>query len=105
MKKSILSAASVLRRFALWSSIPCLVAATLSLTPARAQETPGGPSHIAGWVVIPVDDYRVLRAKAYPPDHDPEPPPLDATLTRVDYDLHVAGDVAAGRANLTVDVL
>jgi hypothetical protein len=56
-------------------------------------------------VVIPVEEYRVLRAKAYPVEHDPEPPPLDATLTRVDYDLHVAGDLAAGRASLTVDVL
>jgi hypothetical protein len=55
--------------------------------------------------VIPVDEYRVLRAKAYPVEHDPEPPPLDATLTRVDYDLGVAGDLAAGRATLTVDVL
>jgi hypothetical protein len=55
-------------------------------------------------VVIPVEEYRVLRAKAYPVEHDPEPPPLDATLTRVDYDLHVTGDLAAGRASLTVDV-
>jgi len=55
--------------------------------------------------VIPVEEYRVLRAKAYPVEHDPEPPPLDATLTRVDYDLHVVGDLAAGRASLTVDVL
>ena len=55
--------------------------------------------------MIPVDEYRVLRAKAYPVEHDPEPPPLDATLTRVDYDLRVAGDLAAGRASLTVDVL
>jgi hypothetical protein len=47
----------------------------------------------------------VLRAKAYPVEHDPEPPPLDATLTRVDYDLYVTGELAAGRANLTVDVL
>jgi hypothetical protein len=52
-----------------------------------------------------VDEYRVLRAKAYPVEHDPEPPPTDATLTRVDYDLHIAGDLAAGRARLTVDVL
>src|SRR5499427_2457473 len=62
-------------------------------------------SHAAGWVVIPVEEYRVLRAKAYPAEHDPEPPPLDATLTRVDYDLNVLGDLASGRANLTVDVL
>jgi hypothetical protein len=55
--------------------------------------------------VIPVEEYRVLRAKAFPVEHDPEPPPMDATLTRVDYDLHVAGDLAAGRASLTVDVL
>jgi hypothetical protein len=46
----------------------------------------------------------VLRAKAYPVEHDPEPPPLDATLTRVDYDLHIIGDLAAERASLTVDV-
>jgi hypothetical protein len=52
-----------------------------------------------------VEEYRVLRAKAFPVEHDPEPPPMDATLTRVDYDLHVAGDLAAGRASLTVDVL
>ena len=30
---------------------------------------------------------------------------MDATLTRVDYDLHIAGDLATGRASLTVDVL
>jgi len=72
---------------------------------AHAQEKPAEPSHAAGWVVIPVEEYRVLRAKAYPLEHDPDPPPVDATLTRVDYDLHVAGDLAQGRANLTVDVL
>ena len=72
---------------------------------ARAEDKAAESPHAAGWVVIPVEEYRVLRAKAYPVDHDPEPPPLDATLTRVDYDLHVAGDLAAGRASLTVDVL
>src|SRR5262249_57659043 len=32
-------------------------------------------------------------------------PPVDATLTRIDYDLHVDGDAVAGRAILTIDVL
>ena len=106
MKKSILAVFPQLRRLALRPFLPCIVAASLCWgATAQAQEKPAEPSHIAGWVVIPVDEYRVLRAKAYPVEHDPEPPPLDATLTRVDYDLHVAGDLAAGRASLTVDVL
>src|ERR1700756_2125313 len=84
----------------------CLLAiSALFLTAAQAQEKPAESPHIAGWVVIPVDEYRVLRAKAYPAEHDPEPPPLDATLTGVGCDRHVAGDLAAGRATLTVDVL
>src|SRR6202049_4659969 len=106
MKKSIVDVISQLRRFALRPFFPCLVAASLCWgAAARAQDKPFEPSHIAGWVVIPVDEYRVLRAKAYPVEHDPEPPPLDATLTRVDYDLHIVGDLAAGRVTLTVDVL
>ena len=55
--------------------------------------------------MIPVEEYRVLRVKAYSVEHDPEPPPLDAILTRVDYDLHVSGELAQGHTNLTVDVL
>jgi hypothetical protein len=106
MKKSVLAVVSELRQFVLRTFIPCLVAASVWWgAPARAQEKSAEPSHIAGWVVIPVEEYRVLRAKAFPVEHDPEPPPMDATLTRVDYDLHVAGDLAAGRASLTVDVL
>jgi len=106
MKNSILAALSQLRQFVLRQFFPCLAAASLCWgAAAHAQEKPTESSHIAGWVVIPVDEYRVLRAKAYPVEHDPEPPPLDATLTRVDYDLHVTGDLAAGRASLTVDVL
>src|ERR1700686_4713031 len=106
MKKSIRAVVSQLRRFTLRPFFPCLVAASLCWgATTQAQEKPLEPSHIAGWVVIPVDEYRVLRAKAYPVEHDPEPPPTDAPLTRVDYDLHVAGDLAAGRATLTVDVL
>ena len=62
-------------------------------------------SHSTGWVVISVDDYQSLRTRAFPADRDPEPPPVDATLTRVDYDLRIAGELATGRASLTVDVL
>jgi len=106
MKKSVLAVVSELRQFVLRTFFPCLVAASVGWgAPARAQEKSAEPSHIAGWVVIPVEEYRVLRAKAFPVEHDPEPPPMDATLTRVDYELHVAGDLAAGRASLTVDVL
>src|SRR5215468_8133540 len=84
----------------------CLLAVSFLLpVGAFAQDKSADPSHAAGWVVIPVEEYRVLRAKAYPVEHDPEPPPLDATLTRVDYDLHVTGELAHGHANLTVDVL
>jgi hypothetical protein len=106
MKMSILSVVLDLRRVALRPLLPCLVTACIcSVVAARAQEKPAESAHAAGWVVIPVEEYRVLRAKAYPVEHDPEPPPLDATLTRVDYDLYVTGELAAGRANLTVDVL
>jgi hypothetical protein len=106
MTNSILAVVSQLRQFVLRPFFPCLAAASLCWgAAAHAQEKPAESSHIAGWVVIPVDEYRVLRAKAYPVEHDPEPPPLDATLTRVEYDLHVTGDLAAGRASLTVDVL
>jgi hypothetical protein len=70
------------------------------VTAAAAQE-----SHAPGWVVIPVDEYRTLRAQAFPVEGNPEPPPVEATLTRVDYDLKVTGDLAAGKASLTVDIL
>ena len=115
MKNLILAVFPQLRRFALRPFFPCMVAASLcwgaaAAAQVRGDDKPPEPSHNAashnsGWVVIPVEEYRVLRAKAYPVEHDPEPPPLDATLTRVDYDLQVTGDLAAGRASLTVDVL
>jgi hypothetical protein len=69
--------------------------------PIFAQE----PAHSPGWVVLSVPDYRSLRVKAFPTEREPEPPPVDAALSRVDYDLRVETDVASGRATLTVDVL
>jgi hypothetical protein len=60
-----------------------------------------------GWVVISVDEYRSLRARAFPSERESPSPPVDATLTRVDYDLRISGqgEIASGRATLTVDVL
>src|SRR5215475_15233771 len=106
MKLSILAVVLDSRNRRLERLLRCLIAVPFLLSiSALAQDKPADASHAAGWVVIPVEEYRVLRAKAYPVEHDPEPPPLDATLTRVDYDLHVTGDLAQGHANLTVDVL
>jgi hypothetical protein len=80
----------------------CLTQGLLLLSnPLFAQET----AHSPGWVVISVPDYRSLRVKAFPAEREPEPPPVDATLTRVDYDLRVDSDIASGHATLTVDVL
>jgi hypothetical protein len=62
-------------------------------------------AHSPGWVVLPVEEYRTLHARAFPVERDPEPPPVEATLTRVDYDLRINSDLASGRASLTVDVL
>ena len=58
-----------------------------------------------GWIVLPIEEYRALRARAYASPPDPTPPPLDAALTRVDYDLRIAGDTVTGQARLTIDVL
>lgn len=63
------------------------------------------PPHSGGWVVIGVKEYETLRAKAFPEQAEPAPPPIDATLSRVDYDLHVNGELATGEATLTIDVL
>jgi len=70
-------------------------------TPALAQIT----TTPDGWVVLPVDEYRALRDRANPQPPQPASPPVDATLTRVDYDLRADGDSIAGRALLTIDVL
>src|SRR5215475_8447829 len=86
--------------------IPASLLVLLLLAPAnsvRAQEKDASRS--PGWVVLPIDEYRALRAKAFPAEREPDPPPVEATLTRVDYDLRVNGDFASGHAALTIDVL
>ena len=85
-------------------AVKCSYLATLVVCFAGAgpaQDT----TRSAGWVVIPVAEYSALRAKARPAERDAEAPRVDATLTRVDYDLRLDGAVAAGQATLTVDIL
>ena len=67
----------------------------------RAQELPRSD----GWVVIPIEDYRALRLKAYPPEPPPEPPPMPFAVSRVDYDLRAATDAFVGEVRITVDIL
>src|SRR5262249_36733077 len=64
-----------------------------------------GPASTDGWVVLGVDDYRALREAAFPREGMPPPPPVEATLSRIDYDLKVDGDLASGEARLTIDVI
>jgi hypothetical protein len=58
-----------------------------------------------GWIVIPVSEYGTLRARAFPVERALDTAPVEATLTRVDYELRAGGEIASGRATLTVDVL
>jgi hypothetical protein len=86
--------------------LPLFCACLLALLFISAASSMGQmAAHSPGWVVLPVDEYRTLHARAYPIERDPEPPPVEATLTRVDYDLRIDGELASGRATLTVDVL
>src|SRR5467141_3055467 len=86
--------------------LPLFCAFLLALLFISAASSMGQTAaHSPGWVVLPVDEYRNLHARAYPIERDPEPPPVEATLTRVDYDLRIDGELASGRASLTVDVL
>src|SRR5713101_3041013 len=86
--------------------LPLCCAYLLTLVLLSASRVLGQTTaHSPGWVVLPVEEYRTLRIRAFPLERDPEPPPVEATLTRVDYDLRIDGELASGRASLTVDVL
>lgn len=62
-------------------------------------------SRSSGWIALPAVEYQQLRAKAYPTEPAPESTTVQATLSRISYDLQVTGDFAAGRATLIVDVI
>src|SRR5438105_14295515 len=63
------------------------------------------PPNADGWVVLPVSEYAALRHAAFPTEADAAAPAVEATLSRLDYDLKVDGDLASGEARLTVDVI
>src|ERR1041385_927857 len=58
-----------------------------------------------GWVVLPVSEYTALKHAAAPAEPEPVQPPVEATLSRIDYELKVDGDLATGETRLTVDVI
>jgi hypothetical protein len=76
----------------------------LCVAPISAQTGAAAPSS-DGWVVLPVSEYAALKHAASPAKPEPAAPPVEATLTRIDYDLKVNGDLAGGEARLTVDVI
>jgi hypothetical protein len=73
--------------------------------PAGGAPTPTTERGGAGWVVLPLDSYHALRLQADPPDPEPTPAPVSVLLSRVDYDLTVAGERVLGEARLNVLVL
>src|SRR5829696_1354104 len=74
----------------------------LSAASSSAQTGTATPD---GWVVLPVNEYTALKRAAAPAEPEPAAPPVEATLSRIDYDLKVDGDLASGEARLTVDVI
>ncbi|HJS23921.1 MAG TPA: hypothetical protein VJ751_06180, partial [Pyrinomonadaceae bacterium] len=73
-----------------------------SVASSSAQTTTPAPD---GWVVLQVSEYTALKHAASPADPEPAAPPVEATLSRIDYALKVDGDLATGEARLTVDVI
>ena len=85
-------------RFLLFSILLISVCAK----PSSAQT---GAAAADGWVVLPVSEYTALKRAASPAEPEPAAPPVEATLSRIDYNLKVDGDLATGEARLTVDVI
>src|SRR5215467_1818018 len=78
----------------IWGLFWAFAFAAVSVFAANAVGQNG--EHSPGWVVLPVEEYRALHERAYPVEREPEPPPVEATLTRVDYDLRVVAQPTAG---------
>ena len=79
-----------------------LLSLIISAIPSVAQSSATAAD---GWVVLPVSEYAALKHAAAPAEPVPVQPPVEATLSRIDYELKVDGDLATGEARLTVDVI
>jgi hypothetical protein len=79
-----------------------VILAAACFSNALAQNTPRASS---GWIVLPASEYAAIRNAAYPTEPAPEAPPIQATLTKINYDLKVQGELAVGQATLSVDVM
>ena len=77
----------------------------LSAACAVSSSAQTGASAPDGWVVLQISEYMSLKNAASPSEPEPVAPPVEATLSRIDYDLKVDGDLASGEARLTVDVI
>ena len=58
-----------------------------------------------GWVVLSIDEYQSLRNRSLGITAPAASASIDATLSRVDYDLRLDGESIAGQALLTIDLL
>jgi hypothetical protein len=83
-------------------SVSLILLVILGATSGSAQTRSTPPD---GWVVLPVSEYVALKRAAAPAEPEVAAPPIEATLSRIDYDLKVDGDLATGEARLTVDVI
>ena len=66
---------------------PVTIAAIAGWLIAAAAPLLAQPAAPDGWVVLPVDEYRALRDRALGVAPPPPAPPVEATLTRVEYEL------------------
>ena len=88
-------------RLFVWGSVLIAIAIAGGVSASAQSTTPNSD----GWVVLPVSEYAALKRAASPAEPEPEPPPVEATLSRIDYNLKIDGDLATGEARLTVDVI
>lgn len=84
---------------------PTIVITLILFCAAAASQAQTSATTPDGWVVLPVSEYVALRKAALPSEVELVSPPVEATLTRIDYDIKVDGELASGEVKLTVDVI